>query len=126
MNNLTRLPSDWDLPTELRDGPPSFESLVKHEPRGGPLDRLGAVVKEAASLPALPGASEANEHETYRQKLIAANRALDGQVVNELGKGAIEGVALAGLAIVATIFGVEVALVSGIAVVGVAIFGGRQ
>jgi hypothetical protein len=74
----------------------------------------------------MPGATEMNEREAYRQRLIAANRALDGQVVNELGKGTLEGVAVAGLAVVAAVLGPEVAVLGGLVLLGVAIFGGDR
>jgi hypothetical protein len=126
MSKVTRLPPECDwLPPTVADEPPSLATLVKHEPRGGAIDHA-AIVKGAMSVAPLPGASEANQHEAYRQRLIAANRSLDGQVVNELGKGALEGVALAGIGVVWTIFGWEIAAVAGVAVLGAAIFGGGK
>jgi hypothetical protein len=110
---------------ELSGEPPSFDSLLKREAGGGPLDHA-AIVRAAANVPPMPGAVEMNQREAYRQRLIAANRALDGQVVNELGKGAIEGIAVAGLAVVAAVLGREVAVLGGLGLLGVAIFGGDR
>jgi hypothetical protein len=119
-------------PTKLPGSAPAFElggdpfsELVEREPRGGPLDHA-AIVRAAANVPAMPGATETNEREAYRQRLIAANRALDGQVVNELGKGTLEGVAVAGLALVAVTLGPEIAVVGAVVLIGAALFGGER
>jgi hypothetical protein len=111
MNNPTKSPLDFDFPPSRSDSWPSFDALAKHEPRGGSIDH-SAIVTDAANVRPVPGTNEATE--------------CDGQVVNEAAKGAIEGVALTGLVVVGTIFGAEVAVVAGLAALGVAIFGGRK
>jgi hypothetical protein len=110
---------------ERSGDPPSVTHLVEHEPRGGPLDHA-AIVRAAANVPPIPGAAEMSEREAYRQRLIAANRALDGQVVNELGKGAIEGLSVAGLAVVAVTLGPELAVVGAVLLLGAVVFGGDR
>jgi hypothetical protein len=127
MKPPTKLPGP-DLPSlafEPSRAPASFADLTEHEPRGGPLDHA-AIVRAAANVPAMPGAAEMSERETYRQRLIAANRALDGQVVNELGKGTLEGVAVAGLALAAVTLGPQIAVVGAIVLIGAALFGGDR
>jgi hypothetical protein len=94
---------------------PSLASLVREEPRNGPLDQDNARALASLDGPALPGAAEANEREAYRQKLIAANRALDGRTVNSTVEGALVGM---GLAAVGVVFGLEVAVVGAVAVGG--------
>jgi hypothetical protein len=126
MKPPTKLPgSDFASPFELRAELPSYADLVEREPRGGPLDHA-AIVRAAANIRPLPGAAEGNEREAYRQRLIAANRALDGQVVNELGKGTIEGIAVASLAVVAVTLGPELAVVGAVALIGASLFGGDR
>jgi hypothetical protein len=125
MNNPTKSPLDFDFPPSRSDSWPSFDALAKHEPRGGSIDH-SAIVTDAANVRPVPGTNEATEYEHRRRILISANRAVDGQVVNEAAKDAIEGVALTGLVVVGTIFGAEVAVVAGLAALGVAIFGGRK
>ena len=107
MSSPIRIPPDFGSPSSA-EGLPSFDALVTREPRGGSIDQT-AVVTGAMNIPPLPGTVETTERERYRQKLIAANRALDGHVVNGVAKGSIEGVIFAG-----------------IAALGVAIFGGGR
>jgi hypothetical protein len=98
MSNVTRLPAT-DLPFKPGDDPRSLPGLVKHEPRGGPIDHA-AIVKDAMNVPPLPGASEANEREAYRTRLVAGIRGMGGQVVNNAAGGAVAGAAT-GLALAA-------------------------
>jgi hypothetical protein len=116
------------LPTQLPGptlAPPSLAALVEREPRGGALDH-GAIVRGAQDVPTLPGARETGEREAYRQRLVAANRALDGLVVNEAGKGAIEGLGAAALAVVALTLGPEAAVFGALAWGAAALFGGGR
>ena len=64
-------------------------------------------------MPALPGASEANEREAYRHKLIAANRALDAAQLNVTAGGALTGLFVAAGLVLG---GIEGAIVVGLAV----------
>jgi hypothetical protein len=95
MRNVRTLPNDSDLPFELGDDLPSLGALIKHEPRGATVDKSAAIAKSALDVPALPGASEANEREAYRQRLVAANRALNGFQFNTTASGAVAGLAVA-------------------------------
>jgi hypothetical protein len=108
MSNLRKLPNDSALPIELRADPPSLGMLVQHEPRGAAVDQAADIAKRALDLPALPGASEANERGAYRQRLIAANRALDGAQFNATASGAVSGLLVAAGLVVGGIEGAVV------------------
>jgi hypothetical protein len=90
MSKPTRVPPDFEFPPSLPEGRSGFDSLVKHEPRGGAVDH-DAIVKGAPNVPPLPGASEMNVHEAYRQRLIAGVRANEGRIVNGAARGGLFG-----------------------------------
>lgn len=108
MSKLFQLPQPSNVP---------FPPVTGDESRRAD-DVIAAV---AASSPA-----RGERDESYRQRLMAANRALDGRVVNETAKGVIEGVAVAGLFVVGALFGAEVAIGAGVVALGVAFFRGRR
>jgi hypothetical protein len=113
MSNLGKLPNDSDLRFDPRSGPPSLDALVRHEPRGAAVDQGAAIAKSALDMPALPGTSEANERGAYRQRLVAANRALDGAQFNATASGVVSGALVAA--------GLVVGGIEGAAVVGLGI-----
>jgi hypothetical protein len=125
MSNATRLPPNVDVSQLPIDGVPSIEALLETEPRGGAIDQA-MVIREAANVPPLPGASENAEREKRRQMLIAANRALDGRVINEAAKGTLEGVALAGAVAVGALLSPGFVVMAGAAALGISVFGGRK
>jgi hypothetical protein len=103
MRNVTRISPDT-LPPELRDDPPSLDAMIAREPRGGPLDQV-AIVKGAMNVSPMPGASEANAREAYRQKLIAGIRANEGRIVNGAARGGIWGLFLGVACSLLAVFG---------------------
>ncbi len=112
MNNVRTLPNDSTLAFE-GDDLPSLGAIIKHEPRGAAIDQNAAIARRALDVPALPGASELNEQEAYRQRLIAANRALDARQVNSTTGGALAGLLVAGVLVLG---GIQRGIVAGLAV----------
>jgi hypothetical protein len=110
----------WDMSGQAVDcsivrlpmEPPSLPTLVRDEPRGGAVDRNADVAGAAAEVPELPGPPH-SERKAYRQRLIAANRAVGLAQFNTTAGGAIAGALFAA--------GLVLAGVEGVVVVGVGI-----
>ena len=115
------------MTTQRYPGPvaiPSMDDLLRGESRGGAVDdelERQRILHESAGVTPLPGAAEMAATEIRRRQLVAWNRGLDDHITNELGRGALEGLGVAGLVGVAVFVGTEVAIVGAVAWAGVAL-----
>lgn len=87
------LPSAVSFPVILPTAP------LAEQPRGGPVDQDDPhrrTLEDAAQFHGMPGAEEAQNREEHRRKLIATVKALEDEMLNEVGQGMLEG-AVAGV-----------------------------